>query len=561
MKKKTEFDFVSCSSTNVSPVKTGSWRRITPLFHDGVSPCTDLCPIGEHIPVWMDLVRKHQFEAAWRVLTNDNPFPLICGRVCYRFCEKECNRKDLDDRVSINAVERFLGEYAVTHGLSPSVSADVRLAQLRVAVIGGGPAGLSAAHFLARAGCAVSIIDEHQELGGVLRYGIPEYRMPKKLLQREIANMVTGLGVRTVLRCRVDKAFVETAIKNYDHVIIALGAHKEKKLFGSDRENKAMRSGLQFLTDVSSGTLVQLPEHVRHVCVIGGGNTAIDVARSALRLGYGKGVTVTILYRRSENEMPAHKDEVEVAKREGVQFAFLSSPRSVIVKDDGKIILECVRMTLGLPDESGRHTVHEVDDSSFAIECDSVLTALGEESDAASLIPESHRISIQGGGGEKVICIGDALYGPRSVSEAIASGKKAAERIIANISGEDQGKELRNVVGSSEIKFHYLNKTRKDPSLLHEKKLTRKELLNFSETTKTISQKMAVIEASRCINCGTCIACDRCLSFCPDYAITRNIDGTYSIDLDYCKGCGLCADVCERGAILYGKEGKSDGQE
>lgn len=557
MKKGKGLGFVSCSSTNSPPVKTGSWRVITPSFHDRTSPCTDLCPCAENIPSWMDLVAKRELEAAWRELTKENPFPLICGRVCYRFCEKECNRVGIDDRVSINAIERFLGEYAATHDLHPTISPDGRLRAVRIAVIGGGPAGLSAAHFLARAGCSVRVFDENKELGGVLRYGIPEYRMPKDLLRREIANMVTGLGVETSLSAHIDKHLFERMDLEYDYVVVALGAHKEKKLFSGNAQKGAFaaQGGLRFLSDISLGRLVR-SENMKHVCVIGGGNTAIDASRSALRVGATK---VTIVYRRTEAEMPAHKDEIAVAKREGVEFVFLTSPTSLTVNDAGRTIMECVTMTLGEADESGRRTVQEVLGSLFTMECDFVISAVGEEADISDVVPDDYHAQIcRDGYDGKIVYVGDVLTGPRSVSEAIASGKSAAQGIIDKVTGLSCKVSPKAVVRESEIKFHYLNVRRKDPSIRNEKKLSRREFADFAETTSTISQKMAVTEASRCINCGTCIACDRCLNFCPDYVITKRVDGKYSIDLDHCKGCGLCADVCERSAIRYGKDGSDE---
>ncbi|HEY9585873.1 MAG TPA: FAD-dependent oxidoreductase [Candidatus Paceibacterota bacterium] len=553
MKKARVLDFVSYSSTNVPPAKTGTWRRVTPSFQNRVSPCTDFCPCGENIPVWMDLVAKRKFEAAWRELTKENPFPLICGRVCYRFCEKECNRTTFDDRLSINAVERFLGEYAAMHDLHPLISTDPALGKVTVAVIGGGPAGLSAAHFLARAGCSVALFDEGDELGGVLRYGIPQYRMPKDLLRKEIATMVTGLGVRVFPYCHANKEFLAFARREYNYIVVALGAHQERKLFGVDYNDRLTEGGLRFLSKISSGKLSRLPERMKHVCVVGGGNTAIDVSRSALRLGAEK---VTVIYRRTENEMPAHRDEVEVAKREGVEFVFLTAPVAVAREESGRIVIGCVRMELGEADESGRRSVSEVDGSAHQIGCDLTISAIGEDSDVDAMFPETYHFETEEDVYDgKVICVGDALYGPRSVSEAVASGKKAAQVIIGKATGTSRDVVPREVVGTKEIKFYYLNKRRKDPRILNEKKLCPAEFRSFAETTRTISQEMAAMEASRCINCGTCVACDRCRNFCPDYAITQGADGKYSIDLDYCKGCGLCAEVCERSAILFGKEG------
>jgi NADPH-dependent glutamate synthase beta subunit-like oxidoreductase len=261
--------------------------------------------------------------------------------------------------------------------------------------------------------------------------------------------------------------------------------------------------------------------------------------------------------------MPAHRDEVVIAKKEGVKFIFLTAPTSIVPADKfGGVRIECVHMTMAeAMDQSGRQTPVPIPGSECTISADLAISAIGEQADLSGVLsPDQHFETEHDVCDDKVLCIGDALYGPRSVSEAIASGKKAAQEILRRASGvSSTTAPKRDVVGANEIKFYYLNERRKDPRIAHERKLTREEFHGFAETTKTISQKMAVEEAARCINCGTCIACDRCVNFCPDYAITKGADGKYSIDLDYCKGCGLCAEVCERSAIRYG-EGESDDQ-
>jgi NADPH-dependent glutamate synthase beta subunit-like oxidoreductase len=558
MARRNIADSVSRSETTVSPINTGLWRKIAPLYQTKKSPCTHFCPCAENIPVWMDLVRKRKFEDAWRILTGENPFPLVCGRVCYRFCEKECNRKGIDDRVSINAVERFLGEYGVAHHLRPAVSAEKHLKEVRVAIIGGGPAGLSAAHFLAKERCSVTIYDAHKELGGLLRYGIPQYRLPKQLLELELQNMIYALGVKTKMRCRVDERLFNKLLLENDYVLVALGADKSKKMPGIDGQGSVVIAGLKLLSLVANGEITQFPGSTEHVCVIGGGNAAIDVARTSLRLGAKQ---VTIIYRRTENEMPAHKDEIEAAKKEGVEFSFLTLPRLVHTENAQNVRLSCVRMKLGDADTSGRQKPVEVPNSDFDIACNMVVYAIGEETDMAPVAAKRYRAETEDDiCGDKVIFVGDALYGPRSVSEAIASGKKAAQKIIGVFANRTKVPDTREIVGEADIKFVYLNERRKDPKILHEKALTREQFMRFAETTATITEDMAAIEADRCINCGNCIGCDRCLNFCPDYCITKGKDGIYTVDPDFCKGCGLCSDVCERGVINTKKEG-GDGHE
>ncbi|KKW24718.1 MAG: Iron-sulfur-binding protein, glutamate synthase DsrL/GltD [Candidatus Kaiserbacteria bacterium GW2011_GWB1_52_6] len=495
----------------------------------------------------MHLVREKKFEEAWRELIKENPFPLICGRVCYRFCEAQCNRKEQGERVSINAVERFLGQYAVEHGLTTTPYTGEKNG-LRVAIIGGGPSGLSAAHFLARSGFAVSIYDSHAELGGMLRYGIPEYRLPKELLARELGAMVTSLGIELHMNAHIDTTFEQVA-SEYDFVVVSVGAHRSRALLDDHGREFPFMSGLQFLSRVADKSMTTLPPDTHHICVIGGGNTAIDVARSAKRLG---AAIVTVIYRRTEEDMPAHKDEIEAAKKEGVQFMFLTIPVWSYFDMLFRVRLECMAVQ-GEPEGGKKLPPVRIPNSQFGIDCDMVLSAIGEEVDLDFLGSRDHTFTseddVRGG---RIYSSGDALYGPRSVSEAIASGKKVAEAIIARVSGS--AKEPRPAaLGDGDVKFYYLNKRRKNPEILNERSLTAEELRSFAETTFTITSEQAVEEADRCINCGSCIACDRCLDFCPDFSITKQ-DGVYVIDLDMCKGCGLCAQVCERGAIVFGKE-------
>lgn len=551
MSEKRIIDAVSRSETNKSPIKTGLWRKIAPFYNEKKSPCSHFCPCAENIPEWMYLVKRKEFAKAWEVLTSENPFPLICGRVCYRFCEAKCNRKELDEHVSINAIERFLGEFGVNNGLRAVVKDDGSLEGLKVAVIGAGPAGLSAAHFLAKEKAEVTIFDNNKELGGMLRYAIPQYRLPKELLEKEIQNMIFSLGIKVELGFKVDAhKFVELKEK-FDFIIVALGAHKSKKVSEDIEDEAGIMPGLKFLHLVSSGVVGNLPANVRDVCVVGGGNTAIDVSRTALRLG---AKSVKIVYRRTENEMPAHKDEIVAAKKEGVEFSFLTQPFSTRRLRES-IRIACKEMRLSEPDASGRRKSVEVEGSVFEIKCDLLLYAIGEETDHSPIAGMENSFETENDFAEdQIACAGDGLYGPRSVSEAIASGKKVAEIIISRVSGNVPAKDERKVVYSEDIKLIYINQRRKDPLIHHECRLTKEGFATFKETTATITEEMASSEAASCINCGTCIGCDRCLNFCPDFSIVKMTERGYEIDKEFCKGCGLCSEVCERGVIDTKKE-------
>ncbi|PIR70164.1 MAG: hypothetical protein COU46_02755 [Candidatus Niyogibacteria bacterium CG10_big_fil_rev_8_21_14_0_10_42_19] len=543
---------VSLSQTRISPLKTGLWRKIFPFYEEKKSPCAHFCPCSENIPVWMDLVRRKEFARAWEVLTEENPFPLICGRVCYRFCEEKCNRNNLDDGISINAVERFLGEYGVKNGLFAKAKSPGALEGMRVAVIGAGPAGLSAAHFLAKERAEVVIFDSELEPGGMLRCGIPEYRLPKCLLRAEIRNMVLFLGVRLELGVKIDSNKFAEIKKQFDFIIVALGAHKSK-LIARLEDGERVMAGLSFLSSVNSRLTERFPSNIRKICVVGGGNTAIDVSRVALRLG---AKTVEVLYRRTKNEMPAHKDEVMAAKKEGVKFSFLVQPLSSRRCREA-IMVHCIKMKLSGPDGSGRPTPVEVEGSNFEIKCDLLLYAVGEETDYSLLGGVGYEFKTEDDIVDgNIIFAGDNLYGPRSVSEAVASGKKAAGTIIKMFSHDVLAEDDRKVVYPDDIKLLYVNLRRKNERILHEQELTREEFEAFKETTATISEDTAIEEADRCINCGTCIGCDRCIKFCPDFCIIKKGELKYEINFDFCKGCGICAEVCERGAIDIGKEGE-----
>lgn len=512
--------------------KTGSWRVFKPLYKTKDAPCKIACPAMENIPVWIDLIKRGKIKDAWQVYISENPLPAILGRVCFKFCEAKCNRAAFDYPIAINALERFLGDQALANNWRSERTKEDR--QVVVYIIGAGPAGLSAAYFLRQKGFSVIIYEASDDLGGMLKFGIPDYRLPKTVLWQEIQNNILSLGgIQVCCGQHINRENLDLLRRNPDAwIIIATGAHVSKKL-GIEGENlPGVMTGLEFLKRVKMESTYGDMGVGPRVAVIGGGNTAIDAARSALRL---EGVReVMIIYRRSKDEMPAHREEVEQAEAEGVRFNFLTAPvkiRPGIMEN----ILECQTMALGEPDASGRKRPIPVEGSEFEFAIDTIIKAIGEESNASIIFTT----------GNNVLVIGDASSGPASVAEAIAAGKKAA-RII---SGETE-KPPAATVNFGMINIDYFGKTAKTEVI----KTSLGTPKDFREVNLGIDLGAALKEASRCFSCGTCNSCDNCYSFCPDGAVIKTSSG-YEINYDFCKGCLICFKECPGGVINFEKEG------
>lgn len=511
--------------------KTGSWRALRPVYETKNAPCKVACPAMENIPIWIDLIKRGKIKDAWRAYISENPFPAICGRVCFKFCEEKCNRGKFDEPVAINVLEKFLGDQALINNWRPSVQTEKEIG--RVAIIGAGPAGLASAYFLRRNGFKVEIYEDLPEPGGLLRIGIPDYRLPKAVLWREVQNNILSLGIGSWFGSRITAESLIGLRQSYDRVIIATGAPISRQL-GIEGENfPGIITGLNFLKRVKTESIYGNMDIGPRVAVIGGGNTAIDSARSAWRL---KGVKrVMVLYRRSEQEMPAHKEEVEEARNEGVDFKFLTAPVKIILNSDGYILV-CQKMRLGESDEKGRFRPIPISGSEFEIAVDTVVKAIGEEK---SGIFEPN---------EKTLIIGDAFSGPLSVIHAIASGKEAAKII----SGDNSGVPPLKIVDFSDLNCDYFEKIPRNKS----EKLPRPERINnFFEVNAGFNSDDALKEATRCFDCGLCNSCNNCFRFCPDAAVIKS-DSGYQIKYDYCKGCLICAIECPRNAISAVKEGE-----
>jgi len=555
--------------------KTGTWRYLRPRFDNKVSPCNEGCPAGQDIEAAMVLIGKGRVLEAWDLFKEENPFPGVCGRVCYHPCESSCNRAEFDEAVSINALERFMADTAFKHGRRVGLKREKK--KEKVAIIGSGPAGLTCAYHLARLGYGATVFEALPVLGGMLRVGIPEYRLPKKVLEAEI-DQILEMGVNTEINTRFGENLLQKDLKEYAAVFLALGNHVSKRLGIPGEDGDWAMSGVEFLRKISLGKEVPLG---KRVVIIGGGNTAIDTARTAQRLG----AKPSILYRRTREEMPAFPAEIHEAEEEGIDISFLVSPVRLFL-EDGVKKLECVKNRLGPPDEDGRRRPVEVKGSNFLLEVDQVFTAIGEDADLTALPKkigiENHAIPTDERGATKqegVFAGGDIIQQPHTVVHAIGSGKRAAifidcflqnkkwERVFDAVRiGERGSLSMRRYLldekewetkSTKTVRLQDLNldyfepKKRKRPT----KAPMAKRQGTFEEVNIGFPEETAVAEAQRCFNCGVCNLCDNCYIFCPDVAI-RKENGNNVIDYDHCKGCGICVEECPRDAMIMEEEGR-----
>lgn len=536
------------SLTNTLVNRTGSWRIFRPKYLDKTPPCNDACPAHEKIQGYLELVKQKRYLEAYELIIQDNPFPAITGRVCFHPCEAACNRKEYDEPLGIHNVERFLGDYGLKKAkLTKANSAIGKY----IAIIGSGPAGLTCGYYLAKIGYQVTIFEHFNLPGGMLRVGIPSYRLPKDILDKEIKKLEV-LRVKIKTNTTLGKDIVLDEIRhNFDVVFIATGAHKSRSLDLPNEATKGTYSGLEFLAQVNLG---KRPRIGKEVLVIGGGNTAIDAARSALRLG----AKPKILYRRTRNEMPAVVDEVCEAEKEGIPILFLVAPVKIIKRLGRVTKLECQKMKLGKPDASGRRRPVPIKGSNFQINCDSIITAIGEQVDLSYLTDDIKNTGWSIDADEwgrtsvaNVFAAGDCVTGPKMVVDAIGAGKRVALAIDAFLTG----KALKSEPKSEIVQFVNLNLAYFEPApraVLPS--LTIKERKkNFKEVHLGYDETLTQTEAARCFSCGVCNKCDNCFVFCPDLAVMKS-DDKYEFDYDYCKGCGVCASECPRYAITMEEE-------
>ena len=518
--------------------KTGSWRTERPVYVDRLPPCNAQCPAGEDIQGWLYQAESGNYEAAWRHLTRDNPLPAVMGRVCYHSCEGACNRGKLDAAVGINSVERFLGDEAIKRGWAlPAAGPD---SGKRVLVVGGGPSGLSAAYQLRRQGHAVTLVEAGPMLGGMMRFGIPKYRLPRDVLDAEIARIV-AMGITLNLETKVSDVSKTMAQGHFDAGFLAVGAHIAKRAYIPAKDSSRILDALALLRSMEGQ---EQPMLGRRVVVYGGGNTAVDVARTAKRLGATEAI---IVYRRNRERMPAHDSEVEEALQEGVLVKWLSTIKQA---GDGALKIEKMRLDdQGVPQPTGEFET---------LAADSLVLALGQEVDL-SLLDSVPDLLIHNGvvqvdpatmmtGYPGLFAGGDMVPAERNVTVAIGHGKKAARHIDAWL----RGTRLAPQPPHAPALYEQLNPWYYSdaPKQMRPQLDLARRTSSFDEVQGGLTEDNALFEARRCLSCGNCFECDNCYGVCPDNAVIKLGPGKrFEFNLDYCKGCGICAAECPCGAI------------
>lgn len=535
----------STASTEVN--LTGGWKSVRPLYQDKPAPCQHGCPAGENIARYLRAAQRGRYEEGWRLIMEDNPLPSVMGRVCYHPCETACNRGEHDEPVAIHAVERFLGDYGLSHGLTMDAPATRRREQ--IAVVGAGPAGLSAAYHLARRGYPVTVFEALPEPGGILRWGIPPYRLPRDILRREIARLEAH-GVKICPGLAVGRDIPWKGLEKYQAILVATGLPRSRRLLDIGNGVEGLHDGLEFLRRVAEG--VPSLEVGRRVVIIGGGNVAIDVARSALRLGAAHAAVVCV---EPFEVMPAHPEEVAAGASEGVEFhCGFAVERPAVA--DGRITglsLRRVRFLGREPDGAVRF--EPVGGSPLVLPVDTVIQTIGQEADLGFLpnsLAQTGRLEVDGWGrlrGSRVFAAGDVSSGAARVVDAIGGGKRAASGIHRVLNGESLEKSdsaaLAIQIGNVNLLYFPPARQVPVPELPGE---TRRH--SMAEVIGGWDEGQVWTEAGRCFNCGVCTGCDNCLVFCPDVAIRRNqTPDTYDVLDQYCKGCGICARECPRHVI------------
>ena len=517
--------------------RTGSWRTERPVYVDRLPPCNNACPAGENIQKWLYHAESGDYETAWRTLTQDNPLPAVMGRVCYHPCEGACNRAQIDEAVGINSVERFLGDTAIRNGwtfASPQAETGKR-----VLIVGAGPSGLSAAYHLRRMGHAIEIHEAGPFAGGMMRFGIPKYRLPRDVLDAEIKR-ITDLGVTLKLNSKVNRITDSMKAGKFDAAFLAVGAHIGKRAYIPAGSAAKILDAVSLLRSMEGE---DRPLLGRRVVVYGGGNTAIDAARTAKRLGATEAI---IVYRRTRDRMPAHDFEVEEALQEGIMMKWLSTIKRM---DEGVLTVEKMQLDeKGFPQPTGEFET---------LETDSLVLALGQDVDL-SLLDEVPGLQIKDGvvqvdtnmmtGHAGIFAGGDMVPSERTVTVAVGHGKKAARHINAWLRGEAYIAPERHELASIDKmnSWYYADAPKTVRPMLE---VVRRQS-TFEEVQGGLDETNALYEARRCLSCGNCFECDNCYGVCPDNAVIKLGSGKrFRFNYDYCKGCGVCAQECPCGAI------------
>ncbi|MDA8295101.1 MAG: NAD(P)-binding protein [Actinomycetota bacterium] len=523
--------------------RTGTWRVERPVYVDRLPPCNDACPAGENIQRWLYHAESGDYEAAWRQLVEENPLPAIMGRICYHPCETACNRAQVDEAVGINAVERFLGDLAIEKGFG--FDAQTRETGRRVLVVGAGPSGLAASYHLRRLGHRVDLVDSAAKPGGMMRYGIPAYRLPRAVLDAEIER-IFALGVQWIPNHRVEDVVAEREAGGYDAAYLAVGAQLGRRIEIPAGDSARIVDALSLLRSVEEDRPVLLG---RRVAVYGGGNTAMDAARTARRLGATETV---IVYRRTDKEMPAEREELDQALTEGITTRWLSTVDSF---EGDHLVIEKVVLEDGKVVPTGEFE---------QLPADALVLALGQDSDL-SVVEGAEHIAVRHGvvevgpsmmtGEVGIFAGGDAVPSARTATVAIGHAKRAARAIDAYLAGGTRLAPERHGLASLERlnTWYYDDAPRsRRPELAAARRVD-----TFAEVVGGLNEDTALFEARRCLSCGNCFECDNCFGVCPDNAVVKLTDREtqaaggrrYAFNYDYCKGCGICVEECPCGAI------------
>jgi len=537
--------------TGMAPpaIKTGQWATEQPLRQQMIPPCNHICPAGNNVQGFLNALANKEVDEALDILLRTSPFPSVCGRACPAPCMENCNRIELDGAVNVRQLERYAGDNGQVT-IRPSAERDEK-----VAIVGSGPAGLTAAWHLARYGYRVRVFESGPEIGGLLRSGIPEFRLPDDVVSDEI-DRILDLGVEVEINHAIDRQAVLNLARHNDAVLVATGQQEQRDLKLGMNSAEAIVQGIDFL-DRAHRNEVRVDDE--RVVVIGGGNTAMDAARSALRLG---AEDVRVVYRRTRDEMPAISEEIDETLEEGIAIDYLTQPITLNeVSTNGArrhYQLTCRRMELGEPDESGRRSPQEIADSDFDLDCHRIILALGQSPDL-SVFPEGTEVregtQLLGLLETPVFAVGDLATREGTVAAAIGSGRRSAVHIHGVLSGEQieattHAEALRDVdiwkdevIRADEMKLH----------LFERQAVTEGESLPAEERRATFDEVHMGLtnatEAARCLSCGVCNECDLCISYCPEGMLKR-VGHHFEFDYTYCKGCGVCAAECPRNVIV-----------
>jgi NADPH-dependent glutamate synthase beta subunit-like oxidoreductase len=588
--------------------KTGQWSSKKPFYAEKISPCMETCPAGNNIPGFLSLAAEKDFDHALELLLQENPLPGVCGRVCYHPCQTKCNRTQFDEAVEIRSLERITAEFG---SAVPEMFSAAASNPKSIAVIGSGPAGLAAAYFLARFGHRVKIFEKHDEPGGVLRYGIPDYRLPKDVLKKEISRIIS-LGIDIETNVKVDRKMLNNIKSAHDFLFLSVGAWIPRKAGAPGENSGDVLHGLDFLSDKNKWDKYR---DKRHVVVIGGGDVAVDVARTALRL-CAPGVRVTMAAPEALDDFPAISESIKEAREEGIKMVGRYRPAEFITADRGLEYVRMSRTKVHKDPQTGIYKMMPARGKDLILEADLAIVAIGQIPDvdpfAAEILEgDSGKVYVNEFGMTRIGGIyagGDLIRQRPAVVDAIASGKKAALAMHLQASGYKaeetfsalrlgaggslslqaymeieqfqisnfefripaEGKPVEGATGyplagvpvngqqlkqlKSVVQFSELNTLlyKKTPPLRGEKAPPKLRTGGFEEVNKGLDLSNAVEEAKRCFYCGKCTRCDLCFLLCPDISIIKNGDDGYSVKTDYCKGCGICASTCPRHVIEMG---------